>query len=143
MSDAPQGQGWWQASDGQWYPPPQMEAQPFGAPRPFAAQPYTPGLPPPVYGTEAGWQVMQSGPRTNGLAIASLCCSVGGVVLGLLTCGILAPAVIVGIVLGHVSLHQLKQNPTQQGRGMALGGVITGWVTVALGVLLILALFLG
>lgn len=31
MSDAPQGPGWWQASDGNWYPP---ETQPGGPPTP-------------------------------------------------------------------------------------------------------------
>jgi hypothetical protein len=31
MSDAPQGPGWWQASDGKWYPP-QPQAQPVAPP---------------------------------------------------------------------------------------------------------------
>jgi hypothetical protein len=38
MSDAPQGPGWWQASDGKWYPP---EQQPAGG---------APSGPPPAYG---------------------------------------------------------------------------------------------
>lgn len=46
MSDAPQGPGWWQASDGKWYPP-----QPAAAPPPTAPPPPQPGYypvgPPP------------------------------------------------------------------------------------------------
>src|SRR5437870_1630467 len=34
MSDQPQGPGWWQASDGQWYPP---EKAPWAPPPPPAA----------------------------------------------------------------------------------------------------------
>lgn len=30
MSDAPQGPGWWQASDGNWYPPEQAPSAPMG-----------------------------------------------------------------------------------------------------------------
>mgnify|MGYP001815295414 CR=1 FL=1 len=36
MSDSSGGPGWWQASDGKWYPP---EQQPGGAPPPAAGQP--------------------------------------------------------------------------------------------------------
>lgn len=43
MSDTSQGPGWWQASDGKWYPPEQAPgAAPTGA---------APGGPPPGYGT--------------------------------------------------------------------------------------------
>ena len=54
MSDAPQGEGWWQASDGRWYAPPMPPPTP-PAPPPQAApgQPAQgqPGayLPPPAY----------------------------------------------------------------------------------------------
>jgi hypothetical protein len=43
MSDAPQGPGWWQASDGKWYPP---EQNPNAGPPPG-------GGPPPGYGAPA------------------------------------------------------------------------------------------
>ncbi len=43
MSDTPQGPGWWQASDGQWYPPEQAPAQP-------ATPPPAPSVPPPLPG---------------------------------------------------------------------------------------------
>lgn len=47
MSDASQGPGWWQASDGKWYPP---EQAPGGAPAPGPAA----GGPPPGYGAPMG-----------------------------------------------------------------------------------------
>lgn len=38
MSDIPQGPGWWQASDGRWYPPAEASAPP-GAPAPVVGAP--------------------------------------------------------------------------------------------------------
>ena len=46
MSDAPQGEGWWQASDGKWYPP-QDAPQPAAAPAQHA-------------GAQPGWQAPAS-----------------------------------------------------------------------------------
>ncbi|MFN8017802.1 MAG: hypothetical protein U0P45_06735 [Acidimicrobiales bacterium] len=46
MSDTSQGPGWWQASDGKWYPP---EQAPGAAPQPGAPQPGY-GAPQPGYG---------------------------------------------------------------------------------------------
>ncbi len=67
MSDTPQGQGWWQASDGKWYPPEQRPGPvtPPAAPPPAGPPPATPpsmGPPPgpspqvpgPVPGAGAG-----------------------------------------------------------------------------------------
>ena len=54
---------------------------------------------------------------TNGLAIASL-------VTSILCC------VPVGQILGHVALSQINKTG-QQGRGMAIAGVVIGWVFTA------------
>jgi hypothetical protein len=56
MSDATQGPGWWQASDGKWYPPEQHPdytppTQPVESVAPTAATPPVP--PPPVEATQA------------------------------------------------------------------------------------------
>jgi hypothetical protein len=52
---------------------------------------------------------------TNGLAIASLVLSVIGCTS------------LIGAILGHVALSQIRRTG-QQGRGLALGGVIVGWL---------------
>ena len=59
---------------------------------------------------------------TNGLAIASLITSLAGLHL-------------VGIILGHVSLGQIKRRP-QAGRGLALAGVIVGYAALTITLLL-------
>jgi hypothetical protein len=61
VSDVPQGPGWWQASDGHWYPPEQFAPNPGSPPPPAGtptaamptpptAAPPTPPMPPPVDG---------------------------------------------------------------------------------------------
>lgn len=65
------------------------------------------------------------GPRTNGLAIASLACSVGS----LLVCGISAVA---GVVLGHLARRQIRRSGgTQTGDGMAIAGLVIGYLILA------------
>lgn len=103
------------------YPPPPAYAQQgqqpyaYGQAAPYGASPYT------------------AGPKTNGLAITSLVSSIAAfVVLPFL-------ASIVGVITGHIALKQLRTSG-ENGRGMALAGVIVGWVGVALGILGILIL---
>lgn len=51
MSDVSQGPGWWQASDGKWYPPEQAAgAAPAAAPAGFPPAGPPPGSPPAGYG---------------------------------------------------------------------------------------------
>jgi hypothetical protein len=88
---------------------------PYGAP--YAAPPYA----------------YPAGRGTNGLAIASLVCSLGGFV----TC-ISAP---VGIVLGHMARRQIRESG-EDGAGLATAGLVIGYVFTALGALL-LAVYVG
>ena len=67
--------------------------------------------------------------ETNGLAIASLACGLALFVFGPLTA-------IPAIVFGHVARHQIKRTG-EQGAGLALAGLILGWATVILGIVLI------
>ena len=117
MSDYSQGPGWWQASDGKWYPPDQATspaAGPWGAPpaaTPGYAQPY--GAP------------YQAAPGTNGMAIASLVCGL----LGFVTC----VSSIAAIILGHIARKQIRESGgRQQGDGMALAGLILGYIVAVL-----------
>ena len=73
--------------------------------------------------------------RTNGLAIASLACALAQFVFGPL-------ATIPAIVFGHVALHQIKRSG-EQGAGLALAGLILGWATVILGIILLLIAFIA
>lgn len=81
------------------------------------------GYPPPApYPTPGMYPPPQN--RTNGMALASLICSVAGLV----TCALSS---VVGVILGVVALGQIKKTG-EEGRGMALAGVIVGGVVTAL-----------
>ncbi len=61
---------------------------------------------------------------TNGLAITAL-------VLGILGFGVIA------VIFGHIAMGQLKRNPQQEGRGLAIAGLILGYIVVGFWVVLI------
>jgi hypothetical protein len=136
-------------------PPGYQDAHGYGGPSyppppPQYGQPY----PPPSYGGGYGGPPGYPGPydayqpyrdrshETNGLAIGSLATSVAGGLLGIplsFVCyiGILIP--IVGAVLGVVALSQIKRT-NQQGRGLAIAGIVIGATAAVLLVLLVLGL---
>jgi hypothetical protein len=62
----------------------------------------------------------------SGLAIASFVTSLA---LIFLSGGFLS---FIGSILGHVSLSKLKKAGSTQNRGLAVSGVIIGWVSTAL-----------
>jgi hypothetical protein len=62
----------------------------------------------------------------SGLAIASFVTSLALVFLSL---GFLS---FIGAILGHVSLSKLKKAGSTENRGLAIAGVIIGWVATAL-----------
>jgi hypothetical protein len=70
-----------------------------------------------------------AGRRTNPLAIAALCCSIGQVIAGPF-------AGIAAIVLGAISLKQIRVSG-EDGRGMAMTGLILGILGTILMVLAI------
>jgi hypothetical protein len=114
MSDTSQGAGWWQASDGKWYPP---EAQPQYAA--VGAQTQPP-------------QVAVVAQPTNGLAVASLVLSIVWI-SGL--------GSLLGIIFGFVARSHIKRHPGQQkGSGLALAGIIIGFVGILGGVLIVAGL---
>jgi hypothetical protein len=73
--------------------------------------------------------------KTNGLAIASLACGLAQFVFGPVTA-------IPAIVFGHVARRQIKCSG-EQGAGLALAGLILGWATVILGIILIVVVGLA
>jgi hypothetical protein len=106
------------------YPPPPPPPPPGGYGYP-PQQPGGYGYPPPG----SGYPQQSSG--TNGMAIASLVCSL----LGWLC--VIGP--ILGLVFGFIALNQIKQTG-QGGRGMALAGIIIGVLVIVAGIILV---FLG
>lgn len=117
-------------------PGPTGESVPPGAYPPPAAGAYpppAPGVPPSGYAP-----AYPAGPRTNTLAIVSLIASISAfVVLPFL-------GSVAGVITGHLALSQIGRTG-EQGRGLALGGLIAGYIGVGLAVLgvIVLLLFWG
>ena len=101
--------------------PPAASAAPYGGSVPPGYAGYGGASPYAPYG-----QPMQQ--KTNGLAIASLICGIGGFLF-------LIPGIL-GVIFGFVARSQIrKSNGQQKGGGMALAGIIVGFGWVALLVL--------
>jgi len=131
VSEVSEGPGWWLASDGRWYAPEQAPG-PVPGPGPgYVPPPGPPNYPPPM---DPGYGYPMSGPlygyvpvqRTNGLAVASLVCSL--VWLGGL-------GSILAIIFGFVARAQIKRSiggvdggEGAQGNGLAIAGIIIGFV---------------
>jgi hypothetical protein len=88
-------------------PPPAPAAGSIAAPSPVAA-PTISGAPVPA------------GERTSGMAIAALVCGLSAVIIGI--------TFIPAIILGHLSLGEIKRNPGMQGRGLAITGLVFGYL---------------
>jgi len=88
----------------------------------------TPAQPPP-----AGGQ-----PKPPGLAIASLVCGIAGFpMIGACFTGIIVG--IVGAVLGHIALKKIRASSgTLGGEGMAKAGMICGYISAGLGVVVLI-----
>ncbi len=71
--------------------------------------------------------------RTNGMAVASMVVSIVAAAATPCTYGLSGFLGILGAILGHVSRRQIEAR-RESGGGMALAGVIVGWIAVALGV---------
>ena len=109
-----------------WYPDPQHPAQM----RYWDGEVWTASVAPAMGGPTYGGYVPAT--ETNGLAIASLVCSIVGVA----ACGVTA---IVGVVLGHVARKQIRESGGRQtGEGLALAGLIVGYLLISFVLLVIL-----
>lgn len=90
--------------------PGQQPGQPYGQPM-YAQQ--------PMYGGY-GYPPPQPKSQTNAILALVLSC------VGLATCGVTA---IVGVIFGHIAMGRIKRGE-EDGRGMALAGVIIGYVVI-------------
>jgi Domain of unknown function (DUF4190) len=111
-------------------PPPgdpfQQRPGPAGPP-----PPPTPAGPPSAYPAQhqfVQYQYVQVG-RTSGLAIASM-------VLGIVW--IYWVGSILAVIFGHIAISQMRKDETLRGRGMAIAGVVLGYVGLGILVLAII-----
>ena len=146
--------GWWVASDGRSYPP--EARQPVPTPEgagtqqvPMASPPPAwgappPQQPPPGYGPApygqapaGGWGAPQAAP-SNGLAIGALVLGIGSLLFALIPFVGFAsvPFAIGAVVLGVIGLG--KSREIGQGKGLAVGGLVTGALALAVSVLYVL-----
>ncbi len=115
-------------------PPPPPPAPDYGTQQPapaYGQQAPAYGQPAPAYGQPApgyGQPYGQPAKKTNVLAIVSLIASIAGFVIAW---GI---GSIVGIICGHISLSQIKKTG-EEGRGLAVAGLIVGYIGLALAIL--------
>jgi hypothetical protein len=107
---------------GPWQPGYQGQSQPpppdFGPPG--AGYGYPPGGYPPFYAPPR---------QTNSLALTSMIVSIASLV-------ICAPIGVVGAILGHRARRQCRELG-QDGDGLALAGVIVGWIGFGLTILIV------
>ena len=117
------------------FPPYQPGPSPFGVPQPYGyvGYPYDYG-----HGGAYGYLGLQPPRGTDGMAIASLVVSCVSVA-GLCAWGVGGLLGVLGAIFGHVARHRIRASGAG-GAGMALAGIIVGWIAAALGLLLI-ALF--
>ena len=85
---------------------------------------YPPGQPPPIY-----YNYPKPG-RTSGLAIASM-------VLGIVWVYWIGS--ILAVIFGHIAISQTSRDETLRGRGMAIAGLVLGYVGVGTLLLIIIA----
>lgn len=135
MSDAPQGPGWWLASDGRWYPP-ESHSPSLPPPPPTAYPP--PGNSPPsgaypaphtTSGRLPAWLVPS---HVSGWAVASG-------YLGLVTfilCGLPGPFALWTGIRGR---RQIKRQPDLNGTVRAWVGIVFGSLGTAFLVLIAVA----
>lgn len=122
------------AAGGAATPPGQPQPTPPGQPTYPNAGFAAPGASPPGYGYTPQYTYPPP-QKHNGMAIASLVVSIVGMLV--LACYGLGGLIgLVGAILGHVSRRQIKERG-ENGEGMALAGVIVGWIAFALGILII------
>ena len=115
--------------------PAPVEAAPVERPNPYAPAPSAPAaasaapaaaVPPAAPGTVA-YSSLPTGPSST-LSVLGLVFGILGLVLSFFAFGLL-PA-IAGVILGHLGL---KREP--HARGMAIAGLVTGYVGIAISVL--------
>ncbi len=127
-----------QPGNGPTPPPPYGATPPYGQPPAYPNAPYP--APNAAYVPQAyGYGAYTPAPKTNTLSVFAMIASIAGFIWLLPLIGSIA-----GAIMGHISLGQIKRTG-EKGYGMALAGVIVGWVGTGLAVIggIALIVFIG
>ena len=101
----------------------------------YQSAPYQPGpyQPQPAYGAPYGYPA--ASPEKNALGVWSLVLGIVSIVM-LFSCFVGVLAAIPAVITGNLSRKAQKEGLADNA-GLALGGIITGWVTIGLTALVI------
>ncbi len=81
-------------------------------------------------------------PPNNTLALTSMILGIAAIVLAFIW-GIGVIPGIVAVILGHIGMGQIKSSGgTQGGNGMALAGLITGYIAIGIAVIYVVVIVL-
>jgi hypothetical protein len=69
--------------------------------------------------------------KTPGLALASLILGI----VSILGAAVLVIPTILAIVFGHISLSRIRKDPNLTGSGMAIAGLVLGYVSIVFGII--------
>lgn len=98
-----------------------------------------PQAPPlPAYPAGTSWPAPPAAPPTSGMAVASLVLGIVGITIGWF---LLAVPSILAVIFGHIGLSETSKGH-KTGKGMAVAGLVLGYVVavvVALGILVLSA----
>jgi hypothetical protein len=103
---------------------------------PVSAVPASPYPPAVIYQPP---QIVVQAPPASGVATASMVLGILGVLGGWCLFGL--PCVL-AVILGHVGLHETR-NGTKSGRGMAVAGLVLGYVFVGPMIIFTVMVFFG
>ena len=112
-------------------PGPQSPPLPGAQPGPVMPQPGYPQQTPGSPGQIPQPVMMSSTQTTNPMAITGMILGIISLVLVCCCYGI--PFNILGLVFSIIGLSQIKKNPNQQGKGMALAGLICSIISIVVG----------
>jgi len=134
------GYGQQQPGYGQQQPAYGQQQPPYGQPPAAYGQQQPPGYgaPPPGYGPPAPPPPYGAYPyvarKTNGFAITSL-------ILAVTASFFWGIGSILALVFGYIGKSQIdKSGDTQDGRGLAIAGIVIGWIGVVFWVVIIIAI---
>ena len=127
MSQQPQGPGWWQATDGRWYPPqPQQQPQ-----QPQQQQPQQQQPGPPYYGPPQQWYGQQQPPpaprKSNRGCVIAVVVAVVVLVAGLGIGGYFVYRAVTAVseIAGGVGSFGEAKCPTEQDVSSTVGSPVT------------------